>query len=50
MPAVLVEMGFLSNPEQAQQIASQEFQNAFAQGLYDAIVKFRDSLPTGVAR
>jgi N-acetylmuramoyl-L-alanine amidase len=50
MPAVLVEMGFLSNPDQEKQISGQEFQTAFAQALVDAIVRFRDSLPNGGVR
>ena len=44
MPAVIVEMGFLSNPEQEQQLAGTDFQNALAQALVDAAVRFRDSL------
>jgi len=44
MPAVLVEMGFLSNPEQEQQLASSDYQNTIAQALVDAIVHFRDDL------
>jgi N-acetylmuramoyl-L-alanine amidase len=42
MPAVLIEMGYLSNPEQAKQLAGGPFQNAMAQAILDAIVKFRD--------
>jgi N-acetylmuramoyl-L-alanine amidase len=43
MPAVLVEMGFMTNPAQEKQLASDEYQNAVAQSLFDAIVQFRDS-------
>ena len=42
MPAVLVEMGFLSNPGQARQLASDQFQNDIVQALVDGIVQFRD--------
>jgi len=42
MPAVLVEMGFLTNPAQARQLASEQFQNDVVQALVDAIVQFRD--------
>ena len=42
MPAVLVEMGFLSNPVQARQLASDQFQNDIVQALVDGIVQFRD--------
>lgn len=50
MPAVLVEMGFLSNPDQEKQLLGAEFQNAFGQALHDAVVKFRDSISTGATR
>ena len=41
MPAVLVEMGFLTNTQQEQQLTSDEYQNAVAQALLDAILRFR---------
>jgi N-acetylmuramoyl-L-alanine amidase len=44
MPAVLVEMGFVSNAEQERQLTSDAFQTAVAQALFDAVVRFRDSL------
>ncbi len=47
MPAVLVEMGFLTNPEQERQLASPEFQNVIVQALFDAIVRFRDTIERG---
>jgi N-acetylmuramoyl-L-alanine amidase len=52
MPAVLVEVGYLSNAAQEKQIAGTEFQGALVQGLIDAIVRFRDfSAPAeGAAR
>ena len=43
MPAVLVEMGFMSNPEQEKQLASESFQSSIVQALVDSIVRFRDS-------
>jgi N-acetylmuramoyl-L-alanine amidase len=46
MPAVLVEMGFLTNAPQERQLASDEYQNAVAQALLDAIVRFRGSAGT----
>ena len=49
MPAVLVEMGFMTNPAQEKQLSSEDYQNAVAQSLFDAIVQFRDSrLPAGI--
>jgi N-acetylmuramoyl-L-alanine amidase len=46
MPAVLVEMGYLTNADQEQQLADPEFQNAFVQAIYDTVLKFRDYLTT----
>ena len=44
MPAVLIEMGYLTNADQERQLAGDEFQNTFVQALFDAIVRFRDAL------
>ncbi|HMD34004.1 MAG TPA: N-acetylmuramoyl-L-alanine amidase [Vicinamibacterales bacterium] len=50
MPAVLVEMGYLTNPEQDRLITSDAFQSSFAQGVFDAVVKFRDAIAAGITR
>ena len=50
MPAVLVEMGFMTNPVQEKQLSSDEYQNAVAQSLVDAIIQFRDTRIPGAAR
>jgi N-acetylmuramoyl-L-alanine amidase len=42
MPAVMLEMGYVSNPVQEKQIANGEFQSAIVQALVDAIERFRD--------
>lgn len=47
MPAALVEMGFISNPEQEAQLNSPAFQNAVVDGLLRSIVRFRDLLEQG---
>ena len=44
MPAVLVEMGFLSNPDEEKLLGGATFQTAFAQGVLDALIRFRDRL------
>ena len=44
MPALLVEMGYLSNPEQEKQLAGADFQNGLAQAVVEAIIAFRDHL------
>ena len=40
MPAVLVEMGFITNPAQEKQLQSDEFQNLVVQALVESIVPF----------
>jgi N-acetylmuramoyl-L-alanine amidase len=53
MPAVLVEMGYLTNAEQEKALAGGDLQAAIAQSVFDAIVRFRDVLagsPEGAAR
>ena len=42
MPAVLIEIGYLTNSDQEKQLTGNEFQNAFVQALVDAVVRFRD--------
>jgi N-acetylmuramoyl-L-alanine amidase len=41
MPAALVEVAYLTNPDQAKQAGGEEFRNAVAESLYDAIFRFR---------
>jgi N-acetylmuramoyl-L-alanine amidase len=43
MPAVLVEMGFITNRPQEKQLQSDEFQTSLVQGLVDAISRFREA-------
>jgi N-acetylmuramoyl-L-alanine amidase len=56
MPAVLIEMGFVTNPEQEKQLRSDDFQNTLVQALVGSITRFRDTrsatppAPAGVAR
>jgi N-acetylmuramoyl-L-alanine amidase len=44
MPAALVEMVYLTNPEQEQKVQSEDFQSGMVQALYDAVVRFRSYL------
>ena len=44
MPAVLVEMAYLTNSEQEKAAAGDEFKNAVALAVYNAIVRFRGYL------
>ena len=50
MPAVLIEMGFLSNADQEKQLAGAEFQAAFVQAVTDAVVTLRDALASQGAK
>jgi N-acetylmuramoyl-L-alanine amidase len=43
MPAVEVEMLYLTNPDQEKAAASDDFKNTLAQALFDAVVQFRSS-------
>jgi N-acetylmuramoyl-L-alanine amidase len=49
MPAVLVEMAFLSNPQQESELASDDFKNRVVQSLYDAIVRYRGRIEAQAA-
>lgn len=50
MPAVLVEMGYLSNADQEKLLTSDPFQNAVVQAVVDAVVRFRDAAVAGASR
>jgi N-acetylmuramoyl-L-alanine amidase len=56
MPAVLVEVGFLTNPDEEQQLLSEPYQAAIVQGLVDGILRYREvserarQLPAGDRR
>jgi N-acetylmuramoyl-L-alanine amidase len=44
MPAVLVEMAFLSNPDQETQLTSDAFKTQVVQSLFDAVLRYRARL------
>ena len=44
MPAVLVEMGFISNPTQEAELTAASFQNEVVEALIGAVLRFRDYL------
>jgi N-acetylmuramoyl-L-alanine amidase len=44
MPAVLIEMGYLTGGQQARQLQSAEFQTTFTQAVFDALLQFRERL------
>jgi N-acetylmuramoyl-L-alanine amidase len=43
MPAVLIELGFLTNAAQERQLTSGPYQDTVVQALVDALVQFRDA-------
>ena len=43
MPAVLIEMGYLTNAGQEAAMTSMEFQTRVAQAIFDAAFKFRNA-------
>ena len=43
MPAVLVEMGFITNTAQEKQLQADEFQSRIVQALVESITRFRDA-------
>ncbi len=49
MPAVLVEIGYLSNPDQEPALASADFQIRVTEAIFDAIVRFREFVDRGPA-
>ena len=44
MPAVLIELGYLSNPEEEKRLTSAGFQNGVAAALTESVVAYRDYL------
>ena len=44
MPAVLIEMGFLTNAEQEKQLGGDSFQNTLVQALVDGLMQYRDAM------
>lgn len=43
MPAIVLEMGFITNPAQEKQLRSDDFQNGVVQALVASITRFRDA-------
>ena len=44
MPAVVLEMGFISNPDQEAQLTSTIFQSSIVSGLLRSIIRYRDEI------
>ena len=41
MPNVLIEVGFLSNPEEAQKLKKAQYRRQIAKGIYQAILEYK---------
>lgn len=40
MPAALVEVGFLSNPDEARLLADEKYQRRIASAIYEAVLRY----------
>jgi N-acetylmuramoyl-L-alanine amidase len=49
MPAVLVEMGFLTHPEEIRLLRTDRYQRSLAKALGDAILVYRDQVARSAA-
>ena len=47
MPAVIIEMAYLSNPDDARRLASADAQGTLAQAIFESVQRFRDLLAGG---
>ncbi len=47
MPAVLVELGFISNPEEEARLRSEEARRTIVEALADSLLAYRDAHPDG---
>jgi len=47
MPSVLVETGFISNPDEELTLQSKSFQDSMAATLCQAILKFKQKIEAG---
>lgn len=50
MPAVLIEVGFLTNPREAKRLLSAEYQNDLAQKIYNALVSYKEKVDNSEAK
>lgn len=48
IPSVLVELGFISNPKEAERLAADSYQSEMAEKIYQGLILYRKSLNHGV--
>jgi N-acetylmuramoyl-L-alanine amidase len=49
-PSVLIELGYISNPQEAQMLAKASFQQQAAEHIYNALTSFKETLDKSRAR
>ena len=49
MPAVLVELGFISNPDEERLLTTQDYQQRLAEALYRGVVRYKDLFEAGTS-
>ena len=49
MPAVLVELGFITNPLEGPRLALDDYQRELAKTLFDGLVKYKESVDKDAA-
>ncbi len=49
-PAALIEIGFLTNPAEAQKLVNPDYQKKIARGIYQALVKFKEVVDNSTAQ
>ncbi|MGB9598112.1 MAG: N-acetylmuramoyl-L-alanine amidase, partial [Candidatus Poribacteria bacterium] len=50
MPAILVELAYISNTEEREKLQSENFRQKAAEALYDAIIGFQDAVNKSLAK
>lgn len=50
VPSVLVELGFISHPQEGRRLAQEEYQRELAQALFEGLVKFKETMDNKAAR
>ncbi len=50
MPAILIEIAYISNTEEREKLQSDSFRQKVAEALYDAIIEFQDAVNRSLAK
>ncbi|WP_413580842.1 N-acetylmuramoyl-L-alanine amidase family protein [Bdellovibrio sp. HCB288] len=50
MPAVLIEIGFISNPREAQRLQRKDYQKDLAEKIYNALVSYKEKMDNSSAK